>query len=255
MAFCRVAGFGRVNLESVVNGRAHVSCFRKWEIAAGGGGAPFINCVENAVSGGQEFSSRGDDYVSIWFKAPYEAIQTAEVFPEIGGFAASPVALRAAGGDGWNVVAKLPPGVCRSLTEVKVRVRDSQPSNVVRIAVDLRAVEPDGGAPPMVSNEPFEIRGVSDGVTWEAYRIRAHPGASVAVWVIGFPAACRASDVIVRLGEDKLPCVFLSELDREGLRQINALLPEDTTRGRHMLSISARNAATPPVFVEVVGDH
>ena len=49
-SMCRTAGFVRVTLNSVVDHRAHVTCFRQWEVEEPAGMAPFLESLENAVS-------------------------------------------------------------------------------------------------------------------------------------------------------------------------------------------------------------
>jgi len=102
LAFCRTAGFARVQLESVLNHRAHVSCFRKWPGVNGRAEAPYITCVENSVSRDHAFSSVNDDYVSLWFKTGQQGLTCDEVFPEIGGYGTRPVIVHSTGGDGWH---------------------------------------------------------------------------------------------------------------------------------------------------------
>jgi tRNA (mo5U34)-methyltransferase len=254
-AFCRAAGFARVTLGSVIDNRAHVSCFRHWE--AGGGTdlltpAPFINCVENAVSRNQVFWSQDDDYLSIWFKTPHQALTESDVFPEVGGLAARPVSLHFTGGDGWQAVAKLPPGLSHSPAQVKIRVRDSQPSNSVQIGVDIDAAEQEPRARDTPSGETFEIRIVSDGKTWERNQVRMGPDACISLWVCGLPRNSRAEDVVVLLDGKELPSIFVSDVDQEGLRQVNALAPSEIASGQATVRVAAAGAVTAPVKIEIV---
>ena len=70
LAMCRTAGFARVRLESVLDHRAHVTCYRRWpEIENPREPAPHLTAVENAVTRDREFSAANDDYVSMWFKS------------------------------------------------------------------------------------------------------------------------------------------------------------------------------------------
>jgi hypothetical protein len=58
-------------------------------------------------------------------------------------------------------------------------------------------------------------------------------------------------EVVVRLDEIELPSVFVSELDRTGLRQVNALVPP-TAAGQVDMSVAVGDLKTPPVRVEIV---
>ena len=132
LAFCRTAGFARVQLESVLNHRAHVSCFRKWQDQPASGAAPYLTCVENSVSRDHAFSSLADDYVSLWFKTGQEQLTCDEVFPEIAGYGSRPVIVHPTGGDGWHANCKLPTRLDPGWYETRLRVRDSAFSNSVR---------------------------------------------------------------------------------------------------------------------------
>jgi tRNA (mo5U34)-methyltransferase len=257
LSFCRTAGFARVALKSVLDNRAHVVCFRQWEPATPGGAivqAPYITCVENGVSRDQVFSVEADDYVSIWFKAPglaeAQPLAVANVFPEIGGFAAPPVSVHNTGDDGWQAVVKLSPGIFPGWTEVKLRIGDSPYSDAVSIAVDIDPAERErtaGAAPPA---EAFMIETLTDGKTWERNRIKMGPDACVSIWVRGLPHG-RRENVVVRLDEMELPSVFISEPDRTGLRQVNALVPPIGV-GQVDISVAVGDLNTPPVRVEIV---
>src|SRR5262249_14466221 len=45
MSWCRTAGFARVQFQSVLDQRAHVSCFRKWDRGPGTEEAPHVTCI------------------------------------------------------------------------------------------------------------------------------------------------------------------------------------------------------------------
>src|SRR3984957_2595655 len=103
LAMCRTAGFARVHLESVLDHRAHVSCYRQWpEIGESREPAPYLTSVENAATHQREFSSVNDDYVTIWFKSSRADLTAAEVFPQIGTYGSHPVFLGWTGGAGGD---------------------------------------------------------------------------------------------------------------------------------------------------------
>lgn len=137
VSFCRSAGFARVSLESVLGNRAHVTCFRNWETGPGAGPEPYIVCIENSVSRDHAFSTSADDYLSIWFKSVYSSLGADDVFPEIGGYAVRPVLVQSVSADGWQAIVKLPPGIQAGWQEVRMRLRDSAYSNLLRIGVDV----------------------------------------------------------------------------------------------------------------------
>ena len=251
-AFCRAAGFVGVRLESVLDNRAHVTCRRRWDTPEGTGPAPYIVSVENSVSLDHSFSASRDDYVSVWFKAASPALGPDEVFAEIGGYAARPVQVHTSGGDGWHAICKLPPGIAAGWRDVRVRVPESAFSNTVRIGVDVSEEERRQRTLATPGSAEIRIEIVADGKTWERNQVRTRQDASISLWVRGIPESCRAADVLVRLGGDDLPCIFLSGPDPAGLRQVNALLPPGLAPGKVDVNLVVGENVTTPVGVEVV---
>ncbi len=250
MAFCRTAGFARVQLESVIDRRAHVSCFRQWAPAPALEVSPYVTCVENSVSLDHAFSTRADDYVSLWFKTSGDGFTPDDVFPEIGGYGTRPVHVHATGGDGWHANCKLPPGLDPGWYDVRLRVRASAWSNSVRIAVDVPEQERRRAAPGPAGD--VEIRLVTDGRTWERYRVHTGVDACVSLWVAGLPDPCEPGAVRVRLNGTDLPAIYVSTRDREGLSQVNALLPVGLAAGRVSIVLVFDDEQSQPVDVELL---
>jgi tRNA (mo5U34)-methyltransferase len=250
LAFCRTAGFARVQFESVIDHRAHVHCFRKWgrPPACPGGAAAYITCVENSVTRDHSFSARADDYVAIWFKTDQQALTCDDVFPEIGAFGTRPVHVHHTGGDGWHANCKLPPGLDPGWYAVRLRVRDSDWSNEVRIGVDV----PRTGRPEACPTSDLKIRLITDGRTWERYRVRTGTDACVSLWVEGLPDPCEPRHVSVRLNGTDLPAIYVSAHDREGASQVNALMPAGLTPGRAEIAFVFSGQLSPPVELELI---
>ena len=250
LAFCRTAGFARVRLESVLDHRAHVSCFRHWETGSGTEAAPYITCVENSVSRDHRFSSLADDYVSLWFKTGQERLTCDEVFPEIGGYGSRPVIVHPTGGDGWHANCKLPTRLDPGWYETRLRVRNSASSNAVRIGVDVAGTQ--AGMPVPQGSAELAIRLVTDGRSWERYRVNVGPDACVSLWVAGLPDLCDRAHVRVRLNGADLPAVFVSSHDREGLSQVNALLPAGMAPGHGSVVLIFGASQSEAVELELV---
>jgi tRNA (mo5U34)-methyltransferase len=252
LALCRTAGFARVRLESVLDHRAHVTCFRRWpEVANPRSPGPYLTSVGNATSGDRAFSSGRDDYVAMWFKSPRTDLTIADVFPQIGPYGSRPVILESTGGDGWHLDCKLPPGLAPGWHDAALRTADSAFGNSVRIAVDL----PDAGTQQRsarVGTSEIRIAIVTDGKTWERNLVRTGPGGCISLWVSGLPPDATKADVTVRLGESDLPAIFLSEPDPEGLRQINAILPAGAQAGQYTVSVRFRDAFSETAPVRLV---
>jgi tRNA (mo5U34)-methyltransferase len=241
LAMCRTAGFVRVKLESVLDNRAHVTCHRKWEAGAGTPPAPYIVSVERDA---------GDDYVSVWFKTAHSGLSAGDVFLEFDEYAAAPALLYPTGGDGWQAVVRMPPGIGPGRHELQLRVRDSAQSNTVRIGVDESGGEAPGAPPAAAIELGIEI--AADGKTWERNVVHARQDGCISLWVRGIPEGCRVVDVKVLLRGESLPCLFLSETDPAGLRQVNALLPPASAHGSAEVRVAAGGAVSSPVTVEIL---
>ena len=248
MAFCRTAGFARVEFQSVIDLRAHVSCYRKWADRPGSAAAPYITCVENSVSRDHRFSRLADDYVSLWFKTDEDRLTCDEIFPEIGPYGSRPVHIKHTGGDGWHAVCKLPPGLDPGWYEARLRIRASAYSNAVRIGVDMPPEE--HRAAPASSEVRIQL--VTDGRTWDRYRVRCGADSCVSLWVAGLPDPCDKSAVRVRWNGADLPAIYVSGHDREGLSQVNALLPSGLSPGRAEVVLVHAGLVSEPVAVELV---
>jgi hypothetical protein len=251
LAFCRTAGFVRVQLQSVLSCRAHVSCFRKWAGRPATEPAPYITCVENSVSLDHAFSSRTDDYVSLWFKSGQERLTCDDVFPQIGPYASRPVIVHATGGDGWHANCKLPPGLDPGWYDARLQIRDSAVSNPVRIGVDIPEGERRNRSAAAGSGDLL-IRLVTDGRTWERYRVHVGMDSCLSLWASGLPEDCDRSQVRVRLNGTDMPAVFVSSPDAEGASQVNALLPCGLQPGPASIVLISGNVESPPLELELV---
>jgi tRNA (mo5U34)-methyltransferase len=251
LAMCRSAGFASVQLESVLDHRAHVTCRRLWpEPANATAPAPYLTSVENAATRNREFSSVNDDYVALWFKSPHAGLTPAGVFPRIGPYGSHPVFLQNTGGDGWQVNCKLPPGLAPGWHPATLRTSGSDWAHAVRIGVDLS--EDERRRPPRAAPADLRIAIVTDGKTWERNIIHTGLGSCVSLWVAGMPADALKDDVAVWLDGDDLPAVFLSEPDPQGLRQANAMLPSGSRPGDYSVSAGFGGAVSAPVQVRLV---
>jgi hypothetical protein len=197
------------------------------------------------------FSSGADDYVSFWFKSDQQDLTAGEIFPEVGGYGTRPVHVHHTGGDGWHANCKLPPGLGAGWHEARLRVRNSAFSNTVRIGVDISDEQRHAASIARPSSD-LVIRLVTDGKNWDRYRIHTGPEACLSLWVEGLPEICDRSAVLVRLNGAELPAVFVSGHDREGLSQVNALLPSGVPPGRAAISLVFGESESRPVEAELV---
>jgi len=251
LAMCRAAGFARVQFESVLDHRAHVTCYRRWpEIENPPERAPYLVSVENAVTRDRAFSGTNDDYVAIWFESSRSDLTSADVFPRIGPYGAHPVLLQNIGGDIWQVNCKLAPGLAPGWHAATVRTADSPWAKPVRIGVDLSRDERRRAARPEASGIRIAI--ATDGKTWERNVIHTGLESCISLWVSGLPEGAARDGITVWLDGDDLPAIFLSEPDAQGLRQINAMLPSGARPGDATVAVAFEDAVSDEVPVKLV---
>jgi tRNA (mo5U34)-methyltransferase len=252
LAMCRTAGFASVHLESVLDHRAHVTCYRKWpeprDVSEPG---PYLTSVENAATHDREFSATRDDYVAMWFKSPRAELTTADVFPRIGPYGSRAVFLESTGGDGWHVNCKLPPGLAPGWYEATLRTAGSGWGNRARIGVDL-SVEDRRQTPVRMEAANIRISIATDGRTWERNLVHTGVESCISLWVSGLPEDATRDGIAVWLGGNDLPAVFLSEPDPQGLRQINAMLPTGTQPGDYSVAVGFGGKVSSGVPVRLV---
>ena len=208
LAFCRTAGFAGVRLESVLGDRAHVTCQRRWPAVEASGPAPYVTCVENAANRDHRFSSAADDYVAFYFTAAGGGWTCDNVFPQVGPYGSRPIYVTSTGGGGWQALCKLPPGLDRGWHDVAIRLADGPFSAPLRIGIDLTGEEKK--QPPERPSPRLRVALVTDGSTWERYRVRVGRTSSVSLWTEGIPDEARQTDVRVRLNGTDLAAMYLS---------------------------------------------
>ena len=141
LAFCRTAGFARVELESVLEHGACVACYRHWkrpEVDAPEG--PELLAAEHNQNAGINFDSSRDEMVSAWFRWPAPNVALDDVRPEVGGYGVRPLQIAHLREDVWQTNFKLPPGLTAGWHEVRMRIGESSAGSPQRIAVDVPLV-------------------------------------------------------------------------------------------------------------------
>jgi tRNA (mo5U34)-methyltransferase len=246
LAMARAAGFAEVQFESVFSNRAHVTCRRRWSTIPGSDTAPEILCVENSISRDHTFSAAQDDYISIYFRSDAPALNCDNVFVEIGPYAARPGEVVDAGGGGWLAVSKLPPGLDSQWHSVRIRVRSSDWSNSLRIPVDVPAEDQGGAVSP-----DLQVHLVTDGKTWDRWRVSAGADSSLSLWARGIPDGIDKKEVLVLLNGLNLPAIYISATDADGQKQVNATLPAGLRAGQVKLRIECAGDTSAPVDVEL----
>jgi tRNA (mo5U34)-methyltransferase len=241
MAFCRTAGFARVNFESALSERAHVTGYRKWPTITSGKSAPKMLCIENAATHDHAFSAWADDYVTFYFTTDYDHLTCDNVLPQIGSFGSRPIHVANTGG-GWQATCKLPPGLEAGWHDASLRVANSAPSRPLRIAVDI----PEDNRRHWRTQAPadFRLTSVADGKTFEAGRVRIGKDAAITAWSAGLRFF---TDLCIRLNGTDLPAIWHDATTG----QINALLPAGLEPGLARVSLVSLDRETEPLEVEL----
>jgi hypothetical protein len=248
LAMCRTAGFARVDFKSVVDGRAHVICHRKWAEIARHGKGPDLIVVENSELQNHSFTAHRDDYITVWISSEERDLTCDDIQVQVGPYGARPAAVRTDVGTAWQANCKLPLGLAPGWHDVSVAIRDSEWSNRVRIAVDLPREERVSAS----TSAAFEISIVCDGLTWERNQVRAGVDSCVSAWVTGLADGVERNEVSFRLDGTDLPACFVTPFDDErGTKQINALVPAGLDRGEYQLTVRCRGEESAAVRVEL----
>jgi tRNA (mo5U34)-methyltransferase len=243
MAFCRTAGFARVELRSVLPDSACVACYRRWEPWVDRSEpAPQLRAAFHHTTFGINFSSDRDDYVSAKFESDADRLGIDDVRPEVGELGTRPIVVVRVDDGMWQANFKLPPGLSRGWHPVRVRVRNGPRSNDLPVAVDLPP--PDG---------PVAIAAVQDGTTWERDELRLHSGNALTLWVEGLPENADRENVVVLLDGRRLPIAYIAPFDPDGrARQVNAEVPEGVPTGTSELVTRLGGHSSEPSPVRIL---
>ena len=241
LAFCRTAGFARVELEAVVEHSACVSCYRRWlpqpENAVAG--PKLIEAVNNA-NGGMNFDSHKDEQATVWFHSESNAMDKKDVKPQVGDYGVQPLHLASIGLNKWQANFKLPPGLTVGWHPATVRVGDSAPSNSRLVAVDV----------PLRPG-PVEIVGVRDGSTWAEDEIDLNRGTTLAIWVAGLPKNADRNNVQVFLNGRRAEVCYVEQLHDRQQRQVNVQVPDESASEESWIAVVVGAERSEPAAVRV----
>lgn len=242
LAFCRTAGFARVELQSVIEHSACVACYRKWEPFSSRSreGPVLIDAFHN-TNFGINFQSRYDEAVSGVFEWSSDHLSLDDVKPEVGGYGVRPFHIEHKQGAKWQTNFKLPPGLTAGWHDVQVRVRESLPSNALSVAVDVP-----------LPDSPIQITGVCDGKTWTPDEFDPRQGDTVSVWIKGLPENADRNNVRVLLNSRRLEVTYIETSFNAETRQVNARVPFDMSAGMSSIEAQLGNQRTAPMPLRIV---
>lgn len=136
LAFCRTAGFARVEVQSVIEHSACVACYRHWQPPARHAPeGPRLIAAYHHRNFGPRFDPHRDEYVTAEFESSDPSLTLDDLKPEVGGLGVRPINLVKMDAARMSLNFKLPPGLPRGSHEVRLRLRDSAPGEGIPITV------------------------------------------------------------------------------------------------------------------------
>ena len=242
MAMCRSAGFAQVTLEYVGEGRAGITCRRRWEAPAANPVAapPYLCSAVNNRTIEPTFHRAKDEYMCLYFRSR-ETLTRHDLRAEVDGLGVPALAVTRTGeqrdGTGeWQANLRLPPGLSAGSHEVRLRTVNSGFSNSLAILMTAEA----GPGPALPVNfPPLEAASASAPVmvavenTFDGSAIfRGLKNEFLSLVFTTDETALRRDDVLLQVDGHDVPVHLLT--NPGGVEwQVNAKLPSDLTAGTH----------------------
>lgn len=232
---CRTAGFAQAELARVHDYGAAVCCRRRWPEVGAAKPAPHLFTAIHAENFGVNFRTGNDDYVQVEAEGgdPWTLENMQARVDHLG---AAPIsAMRTPRGQ-YRSNFKLPPGLAPGWHEVRVRTADSAWSAPARIAIDLPETA-----------ETLEIAALCDAFDWRPGRFSLKHR-FLSLWLRGLPENADRGNVKIYLSGRRVQTDFVAPQDENGLRQVNALAPEEAPPGKYQAIAEfggVRSAAVP----------
>jgi SAM-dependent methyltransferase len=252
MAMCRSAGFAQVTLEYVAEGRAGITCRRRWEAPAASPAAepPYLCSAVNNRTIEPTFHRAKDEYLCLYFRSR-ETLTRHDLRAEVDGFGVPALAVTRTGeqrdGTGeWQANLRLPPGLAAGSHEVRLRTVNSGFSNSLSISM---TADP-GPGPALPANLPpleaatapapalIAVENTFDG----SAIFRGFKNEFLSVVFTTAETALRRDDVLLQVDDQDIPVHLLT--NPGGVEwQVNAKLPADLALGTHHARV--RTARSP----------
>jgi len=242
LALCRAAGFARVELLYAYGSQGGTVCYRQWEpLADARQDAPELVAVANTRTTGINFSTRREEYISCWFRTAQESVAREQLRFEVGGFGVPALYVRQEPDGRWLANFRFPPGLGSGWQDVRLRFADSEFGRTLRFAVDMP-----------VAAGPIVLVGACDAFTFQVAQVAVAESGYISCWVQGLPPNCDCDNVRLFLGTSRLTIDYVGDQDADGNRQVNAVIPGDTAKGRHAVRIECGGSSSEALTVEIV---
>ncbi len=245
LTLCRAAGFARVKLEQIMEGRAGVTCYRHWEPPPENHTQPaaWINSAVNNRTNDIHFHPGKDEYICIYFKSQEQGLTREQIRVEIDGYGAPLLVLAELGRNGWQANVKVPPGLAAGPHEVRLRTLNSPYSNTFQIIM-RKAGEAAGAfpsrraaAPPAeLASQPapflYELENNMTGNTV----FHGFKNEYLCCYFQTPEQDLTRDDITLEIDGREVPVLFLAHL-RNGDLQTNSRIPPDLAPGPHQVRL------------------
>ncbi len=252
LAMCRSAGFAQVTLEYVGEGRAGITCRRRWEAPPANPAAapPYLCSVVNNRTIEPTFHRAKDEYMCLYFRSR-ENLTRPDLRAELDGVGVPALAVSRVGeqldgtGD-WQANLRLPPGLAAGSHEVRLRTVNSAFSNSVTV---MMTAEP-GPAPALPANFPSLEAATGPAPAMVAVQntfdgsavFRGFKSEFLSVYFTTDETGLRRDDVLLQVDGRDVPVHLLT--NPGGVQwQVNAKLPAELALGIHHTRV--RTARSP----------
>jgi tRNA (mo5U34)-methyltransferase len=240
LAMCRSAGFARVRLESVMGGRARVTCFRQWEAPSPNPSqpAPWIHAAINNRTGDIYFHPGKDEYVCLYFQSPEQKLTLGNVRAEVDGCGVPALGVADLGRNGWQVNFRFPSWLTLGPHQVRVRTMNSPYSEAFQ--VEKRAASAPAETrvrhreevPAEIAPEPAPVLTRIENSFTETPVFQGYRNEYVICWFTTLETGLTREDIILEIDGAEEPVVFLTDI-RENTWQTNSRLPVVLAAGSH----------------------
>ena len=240
LAMCRSAGFARVRLESVMGGRARVTCFRQWEPPPQHPSqpAPWIHAAINNRTGDVYFHPGKDEYVCLYFQSPESGLTLGKVRAEVDGCGVPALGVADLGRNGWQVNFRFPPWLAAGPHQVRVRTVNSAYSEAFQVEKRAASASEAAGArrreavPAESATEPAPVLTRIENSFTETPVFQGYRNEYVICWFTTLETGLTREDIILEIDGAEEPVVFLTDI-RENTWQTNSRLPAGLAAGPH----------------------
>ena len=243
LAFCRAAGFVRVEFKYIQHNRAGVLCRRMWEEAplAPAERPPVLASAVNNRTGDNVFHPGKDEYICLYFRAALPELRKEDLRVEIDGMGVPVLTLSRHGGEQWQANLRAPYGLENGPHSIRLRLAVSDFSESLTIFCGERPRE--DAASPLPGDVAPELYRISNGLSEQ----REFFGHRSEYLCCCFRLSGRRPDreeIVIEVGGYKLTPTFVGSAEYWGPGegwQANVKLPAELKPGIYEVRVRTRS--------------